>query len=1133
MQNEAMLKGFNSIGDLQMYWQDCENFYPKGEHQQDYPRFIESLVKLYSFLIEYQVQVICYLSSAQLSRAWQAVAGSGDWAKKIEDINILDKDCTAYLSFSKEKEIRKNRDAQLREMQESRIILNEICEVLEDSRQQSQRNYKDQLEGHLLGDLASDYEDFKNSSNPRRIAGTCEWFFNDEKFREWRDSSTSSLLWVSAGPGCGKSVLSRALVDERLLSTNVTTSTICHFFFKDGDERRMNSTDALCAILHQLFIHDHTGSLIELALPSYKKYNKGLPKNFTELWQILDKCARSSDTGDIFCVLDALDECRVDSSRQLINQLEELYLRSDQQSSRLSKLKFLITSRPYDNLEASFRKFSGLTTYLRFDGDDKSGQISSEINLVIDARVQEIAAGFNEDDQRKISAHLKKRDNRTYLWLHLTFEIIKENPSKYYKRSDVEELLADLPSQVFDAYEKILNRRYNDRPRAEILLQIVLAAPRPLTLYEANIVLTLASSKKQITSRAALESELWSPTNIKSFVKDVCGGFISIYDSKLSFIHQTAREFLIHPERQGTWKGALSIPKSHSIMSRSCLQYLLLPDIDMPARDSPVKDEQNLFLAYAAFHWPLHYVSQESNLTDQSQKNSRILCNIHGHQTNIWAPIYFKETYLEWEGWTDLALASYLGLEQTVKDILLEQHLDVNMQGGDHSTALHLASAQGHQKVVQILLDSHGIDVDKRDRMGRTPFLLAAMQGRKAVIQLLVKACANATAKDNEGCTALHLAVTKNQVEVIDDLLSPEFGIDISAKDNNGDTALQYAAEQGAESIVDKLLEYKASVQLKNKKGYTPLDSAAPAGNVVIARKLLDAGIDINSVAYNGSTALYWVASTKHTAMIKLLLDYGADTDIQNEDGTTPLICAARNGTEEGMQLLVTKCRDVNARDKRKWTALHAVALKGRDGMVQLLLSNGADVNAKDVDGWTPLHAAALRGHETIIAVLFEKTDDGKEVLRFVEEHQQSEYMRAEMEKKAVEKEEYSGPLTGFRELIKHGRIEAVRMLVATGADVNEMADGGWTPLATAASAGQEDIVRLLLEKGADVNAAGQRQRTALHWAAQDGNIEILKMLLEKHADINAMDDEGDTALDWASELDVIDFLENWEADSN
>jgi ankyrin repeat protein len=840
----------------------------------------------------------------------------------------------------------------------------------------------------------------------------------------------------------------------------------------------------------------------------------------------------SSDTGEIFCILDALDECSADSSRQLINQLEELYMKQDQQSNRHSKLKFLITSRPYDNLEASFRKFSSTTAYLHFDGGDKSEQIGSEINLVIDSRVQEIAAGFTADDQRRISENLKRRDNRTYLWLYLTFNIIKESPSKYGKRSDVEKILADIPLQVFDAYEKILSRSSN-RPAADILLQIVLAAARPLTLDEANVALTLALQGNHFTSCAELDSELWPTNNFQSIVKNFCGLFISVNDSKLSFIHQTAREFLIHHERQGTWKGRLSIPRSHSIISRSCLQYLLLPDIDIPVRDGPAKDKRRPVFAYAAYHWPFHYISQGAVLTDQSRKDARILCNIAGHQASIWAPIYFSETNLQWEGWTDLVLVSYLGLKQTVEDTLLEENIDVNMQGGDY-TALQAASTQGHQEIVRILLDSEGIDIDKKDSMGRTAFLLAAMEERKAVVRTLARARADTAAKDNEGCTALHLAVEKNRIGVLDDLLSPHIGLDVTAKDNKGDTALHYAAELGAEGIVEKLLENKASSSVKNNNGYTALDSAAPAGYEGIARRLLDAGLDVNSAADDGTTALYWVAPTSHTAMVELLLDRGADVDVKNIRGTTSLHCAAQDGTEEIMQLLVTKCQDINARDLNEWTPLHGASLMGRHGMVQLLLSYGADANAEDKDGWTPLHAAALRAHETTKAVLLENTSDGEEILHYVAEQRRGEGTRVAMEVRAERKEYYVAAASGIRELIVSGRFEAVCMWLAAGSDVNEI--GGirrWTPLSTAAAWGQNEIVRLLLEKGADIEAVDRRQTRALHYAAENGDEDIVKILLEKHADIKAKDDQGRTALFWARKPDVVRVLINYGADVN
>lgn len=152
--------------------------------------------------------------------------------------------------------------------------------------------------------------------------------------------------------------------------------------------------------------------------------------------------------------------------------------------------------------------------YVRFDGDDKAAQISNEINLVIDAGVNEIARDFGEDDRRKISEQLKSMEHRTYLWLHLTFDIIEHSPSDYSRRSDVEALLSDLPSEVSEAYERILKRSKNEH-HTKTLLQMVLAAARPLTVDEANIALTLASKRGRFDSHAELESNMWPRENFK------------------------------------------------------------------------------------------------------------------------------------------------------------------------------------------------------------------------------------------------------------------------------------------------------------------------------------------------------------------------------------------------------------------------------------------------------------------------------------------------------------------------------------------------------------------------------------------------------------------------------------------
>lgn len=241
--------------------------------------------------------------------------------------------------------------------------------------------------------------------NPTKVDGTCKWFFDDLKFCGWRKSNTSSLLWLTADPVCGKSVLSRAMIDERRLFTSSTTSTVCYFFFKDECEGQMKATDALCVILHQIFSNDLTRKLIHHAIPSHRKYGKHLTSKFYELWRVFLDCSLEAE--ETVCVLDALDEWSEASWRQLTDELNEYYWQPTKSTNGHSNIKFSITSRPYASLESSFKCFSGTSAYMRIDGDEYSPQISEDINLVINAQVNNLASEFHNNDRKKISERLK------------------------------------------------------------------------------------------------------------------------------------------------------------------------------------------------------------------------------------------------------------------------------------------------------------------------------------------------------------------------------------------------------------------------------------------------------------------------------------------------------------------------------------------------------------------------------------------------------------------------------------------------------------------------------------------------------------------------------------------------------
>ena len=83
-------------------------------------------------------------------------------------------------------------------------------------------------------DLEAPYRDRKNR-HPERIPGTCEWFVAHELFRGWHERKSSTMLRVSADPGCRKSVLVKYPVDSILATAQ--SRTICYFFFTDDFDR--------------------------------------------------------------------------------------------------------------------------------------------------------------------------------------------------------------------------------------------------------------------------------------------------------------------------------------------------------------------------------------------------------------------------------------------------------------------------------------------------------------------------------------------------------------------------------------------------------------------------------------------------------------------------------------------------------------------------------------------------------------------------------------------------------------------------------------------------------------------------------------------------------------------------------
>ena len=93
------------------------------------------------------------------------------------------------------------------------------------------------------------------------------------------------------------------------------------------------------------------------------------------------------------------------------------------------------------------------------------------------------------------------------------------------------------------------------------------------------------------------------------------------------------------------------------------------------------------------------------------------------------------------------------------------------------------------------------------------------------------------------------------------------------------------------------------------------------------------------------------------------------------------------------------------------------------------------------------------------------------------------------------------------------GQVDAVRLLLDNGAEVDRANKNGSTPLHSACFKGHVDAAWLLLDKGAEVDRANENGLTPLMLACYKGHVELARLVLDKGAEVDRAAENGATPL--------------------
>jgi ankyrin repeat protein len=417
---------------------------------------------------------------------------------------------------------------------------------------------------------------------------------------------------------------------------------------------------------------------------------------------------------------------------------------------------------------------------------------------------------------------------------------------------------------------------------------------------------------------------------------------------------------------------------------------------------------------------------------------------------------------------------------------LLQKGANVNESEPDGTTALHWTSYRDDVQTAEILLKA-GANVNAANDLGATPLWLASQNGSAAMTRRLLEAGANPNLALLSGETPLMVASRTGSPAVVEMLLAK--GADVNARGSRKQTALMWAVAQKHPDVVKVLLAHKADIHARSATwtdveavpphGYLPYNMAIPHGN---------------------DTALMFASLVGDLASAKLLVAAGANVNDTDAWGVSATAMAAHSNFTELVEFLLEKGANASA-GEAGFSAIHPAIMHRSTRMVRALLEHGADPNAvlktwtptrrtsKDYNfppehvGSTPFWLAARFTQPEVMQLLIKHGADPKFVfnVEYVPDASTTELTWAPRKVVTTTLMAALG-MGGGAEWVPVDRsqkealtLEAVRIAVEGGADINLAAADGRTALDAARSLKFDSVVKFLESKGAKPGTAPQR----------------------------------------------------------
>ncbi|KAK4064864.1 uncharacterized protein Triagg1_8863 [Trichoderma aggressivum f. europaeum] len=353
------------------------------------------------------------------------------------------------------------------------------------------------------------------------------WILEHSDFRQWRDDEQSRLLWIKGDPGKGKTMLLCGIVDELTPRTRLEdreANTILSYFFCQAADERINSATAVLRGLIYLIVEQQP-PLVSHIQKKYKHGGEDIFKDvnaWSALSTILLNILEDTSLKQTYVIIDALDEC--------VTDLPKLLDFINTKSALLSRVKWIVSSRNWPDIEERLDS-SAQQMRLCLELNEKS--ISAAVNTYIKHQVKQLAQKkkFSNETKDTVQRYLSSNSNDTFLWVALVCQNLEK-----MSLQNILAKLKEFPPGLDALYERMVKQIHDLEDVSDTkfccqILATVLLVYRPVTMAELG---------------SLVDSPENNFTDVESIHRAIglCGSFLTVRDSQVYVIHQSAKDYL-------------------------------------------------------------------------------------------------------------------------------------------------------------------------------------------------------------------------------------------------------------------------------------------------------------------------------------------------------------------------------------------------------------------------------------------------------------------------------------------------------------------------------------------------------------------------------------------------------------